>query len=332
MKTKIYAFVCIASVYLPVIVKSQYYTDLKSNIAQAPAVFSSISDIQAAFNNGRTKENQQLTTSLPQLTFPANWSSLNVQHRAIWILNKERMDRGLTPFTGTDSNVISVAQYYADYLLNNNKFGHNADGLTPQARLNNNATIGKCNEPIYAYENLYVKVSSSTSDILYELEYAIYDWLYNDAGSAWGHRRCLLQTVFKDNSGVAGLEGLFGIGVASGGPYQGNFSQSWAHAEIVVFNVIDPCASWIYTGIDETNESSNYNIYFDGNKVRINSPLLVNEMRVDVYSVLGEYIYIKRYDYIQGEIALEKSFEPGIYVVRIVSENNFSHARKIIIK
>ncbi len=269
MKTKIYASVIfIALVYLPIITQAQYYKDLSANIVQTPTVLTGVLDIQSAFNNARTKENQQLGTSLPQLTFPANWSSLALQERASWILKKERVDRGLTPFTGYDPNVISVAQAYADYLLKNNKFGHSADGLTPQARLNKNAVIGQCNESIYAYENLYVTVSSSTSDIPYELESSIYSWLYNDAGSAWGHRRCILQTNFMDNSGTPGEEGLFGIGVSSGGPYKGDLSQSWNHAEIVVFNIIDPCASWVYTtDITEASKNDNYNLYYNGTQL-----------------------------------------------------------------
>jgi len=329
MKTKILTLICLVLVYVPLISKSQYYNDLKSNIPQAPSVLSSVSDIQSAFNNGRTKENQQLGTSLPQITLPGNWTTLNIQQRAAWILNKERVDRGLISFAGSEANVISVAQNYADYLLKNDKFGHTADGLNPQTRLNNNTTIGKCNEQIYSNENLYVTVSSSTADIPYELEYGIYAWLYNDAGSAWGHRRCLLQTAFKDNSGVTAEEGLFGIGVASGGPYKGDFSQTWAHAEIVVFNVIDPCASWIYTDIHETDKYD-YNIYYNGSKIVINTPLLVSA-DIEVYTVLGEIAYKKRLNQMQGDILLENSFTPGIYLVRITSGNNFSGARKIVV-
>ena len=42
------------------------------------------------------------------------------------------------------------------------------------------------------------------------------------------------------------MEGLLGIGRASGGPYQGPFSNPWPLAEIVVMNVFDPCVDWEY--------------------------------------------------------------------------------------
>lgn len=333
MKAKIYASLFFSAlVYLPIIGQTPYYKDLTANIAQTPAVLSSVSDIQSAFNNARTKENQQLGTSLPQLTFPANWSSLALGERAAWILKKERVDRGLVSFTGNDPNVVSVAKSYADYLLKNNKFGHTADGSSPQARLNQNAVIGKCNDPIYAYENLFVKVSSVTADILYEMEYGIYTWLYNDAGSAWGHRRCLLQTNFTDNSGATGEEGLFGIGVATGGPYKGDFSQSWTYAEIVVFNVIDPCASWVYTtAINEAAKSDNYNLYYDGTKIQLDISLSVNKMNVEVFNMLGESTYTNRYDNVQGRIEIDNAFKPGIYIVRIIADNHFSYSRKIAV-
>lgn len=333
MKAKIYtSLFFIALVHLPIIAQTPYYKDLTANIVQTPSVLGAVSDIQSAFNNARTKENQQLGTSLPQLTFPANWGSLALGERAAWILKKERADRGLLSFTGTDPNVVSVAQSYADYLLKNNKFGHNADGSTPQARLNQNAVIGKCNDPVYAYENLFVKVSSATADILYELEYGIYTWLYNDAGSAWGHRRCLLQTNFTDNSGATGEEGLFGIGVASGGPYKGDFSQSWNYAEIVVFNVIDPCASWVYTtDIEVASKSDNYNLYYDGSKIQLDIALLANTMDVEVFNMLGENVYINRYDHVQGRIAIDDAFKPGIYIVRVSANNQSSYSRKIAV-
>src|SRR5688572_19084889 len=159
MKTKIYLLTCIALVYLPMHLFAQYYKDLNSDITQTPSSLSSgVSSIQSAFNNARTHENQQLTTSLPQLTFPANWISMSVQQRATWIINKERVDRGLKAFTGTDTNVVSIAQYYANYLLKNDKFGHNEDGLTPSTRLNKSATIAACHEFTYSSENLFVTV------------------------------------------------------------------------------------------------------------------------------------------------------------------------------
>jgi uncharacterized protein YkwD len=334
MKTKIYILSGILLVYMPMNTIGQYYKDLTKDINQVPASFGNgVSDIQSAFNNGRTNENQQLGTSLPQLTFPTNWASMNIQQRATWLINKERVDRGLKAFTGTDTNVTSIAKYYADYLLKNNKFGHNEDGLTPPTRLDKNPTVAACHEATYASENLYVTVSSSTVDIPYELEYAIYGWLYKDAGSAWGHRRCLLQTSFKDNSGSMNEEGLFGIGVATGGPYKGNFSQSWNYAELVVFEVIDPCSSWIYTPvttISKVNDNRMYNIYYDDHTIKIATTSFTEKMMIEVYDLQGAKVLEKQEINVQGNIELSNSFKQGVYIVRIIAGDN-CYFQKLII-
>jgi hypothetical protein len=72
----------------------------------------------------------------------------------------------------------------------------------------------------------------------------MYMWMYEDAGSGWGHRHAILWYPYNDNSGSPGSEGFFGIGRASGGPYQGPFPDAWPCAEIIVMNVFDPCATW----------------------------------------------------------------------------------------
>src|SRR5512139_3560389 len=61
------------------------------------AGYSGVPDVQAAFNNARRVENAQLGTSLPMLAFPsqAEWDVLNDSQRAFWIVNRERLDRGV---------------------------------------------------------------------------------------------------------------------------------------------------------------------------------------------------------------------------------------------
>jgi hypothetical protein len=326
MNTKFYILFGILLAFMPMNTVGQYYKDLTKDINQVPASFNGgVSDIQSAFNNGRTNENQQLGTNLPLLTFPFNWTVMNIQQRAAWIINKERTDRGVKAFTGTDTNVISIAKYYADYLLTTDKFGHNEDGLTPSTRLNKNSVIAACHEVTYANENLYAMLSSSTADILYEFEYALYAWLYEDGGSAWGHRRCLLQTSFKDNSGAINEEGLFGIGVASGGPYKGNQPQSYNHAEIVVFEVIDPCSSWVYipvTAINKINNSNGYTIYYTDYKIKIAIASFTEKMMIEVYDMQGAKVLEKQEVNVQGDLELTNSFKQGVYIVRIIAKDN----------
>ena len=208
---------------------------------------SGVADIQTAFNNARTQENAQLGTHLPLLTLPSQsaWDALSSSQKALWLINAERVDRAVMALHGVESNVTSVAEYYADYLLENDVFSHTADGLSPWERLDTNPAIAACHDFLSVAENLAVFVISGTS-IPLPVERAVYMWMYTDAGSGWGHRHAILWYPYNDNSGSSGMEGFLGIGRAAGGPYQGPFSAEWNFAEIIVMNVFDPCSSWDY--------------------------------------------------------------------------------------
>ena len=206
-----------------------------------------VADIQAAFNNARIQENAQLDLNLTMLTLPsqANWDALDDGGKALWLINAERRDRGVLTLHGIESNVTSVAQYYAKYLLDNDLWGHYKDGLSPWERLDANLAIHVCHDFLNVAENIAVFVTSGSSIPLPE-ERSVYMWMYEDAGSGWGHRHAILWYPYNDNSGPSGQEGFLGIGRASGGPYQGPFSQPWNFAELIVMNVFDPCATWDY--------------------------------------------------------------------------------------
>src|SRR6185436_5378319 len=195
------------------------------------------------------QENNQLGTSIPMMTLPSQteWNSMSDGEKALWLINRERIDRGVAPLHGLETNVGSVAQYYADYLLDNNVWGHTADGRDPWKRLSDNPAIGACQDFLYVSENLAVFVTSGSS-ISLPIEKSIYTWMYEDGNCCnWGHRHAVLWYPYNDNSGPMGREGFLGIGRANGGPYKGPFAQSWPFAEIIVMNVFDPCATWTYS-------------------------------------------------------------------------------------
>jgi uncharacterized protein YkwD len=205
----------------------------------------SVTDIQSAFNNARAVENSQLGSAIPMLTLPsqAEWDAKNDGERALWLINRERIDRSVHPLHGLEANVTSVAQYYAQYLIDNNAWGHEADGRSPWQRLGDNPVIGACRDSLSVAENLAVFMTSGTS-ISLPVEKAIYVWMYED-GSSWGHRHAILWYPYTDNSGTMGKEGFLGIGRANG-PYIDWQSKYWPYAEMIVMNVFDPCASWNY--------------------------------------------------------------------------------------
>ena len=207
---------------------------------------SGVDSIQCAFNQARSAENAQLGTLLPALTFPpqTTWNSMSDGEKGLWIINRERIDRGITPLEDIETNVTGVAATYAHFLLDNDAWGHYEDGRSPWERLADNQTIGACHDQLSVSENIAVLVS--TGGIPIPVERSVYMWMYDDAGSGWGHRHAILWYPYNDNSGAPGMEGLLGIGRASGGPYQGPFSNPWPLAEIVVMNVFDPCVDWEY--------------------------------------------------------------------------------------
>jgi hypothetical protein len=203
---------------------------------------SGVASIQSAFNNGRTVENSQLGSDIPMMTLPSQnqWDGMSDSEKAFWLVNRERLDRDVHAMHGVESNVEGIAQYYAQYLLDNNAWGHNEDGHTPWQRLNTNPAINACHDFLNVAENL-AAFMSSMPNIPLPVERSVYNWMYDDAGSSWGHRHMILWYPYNDNSGPAGMEGFMGIGRVFGGPWQG-----WPYAQIVVMNVFDPCASWDY--------------------------------------------------------------------------------------
>jgi len=70
------------------------------------------------FNQARSAENNQLGTSLPALTLPSQtaWDSMSDGEKGLWLINRERMDRGIDPLEDIEDNVTGVAETYAIFL------------------------------------------------------------------------------------------------------------------------------------------------------------------------------------------------------------------------
>jgi hypothetical protein len=217
-----------------------YPSDPTADIAWSCGV-SNVDDIECAFNLARNVENTQLGTTLPMVSLPdqVTWKKKSDGEKALFLINLERTDRGLEPLHGLETNVTSVAQYYAQYLMDNNAFDHYEDGRSPWQRLHDNPSIGDCYDFLAIAENLAIFWTSG-SNIPIPVERSIYLWMYDDSGSSWGHRHAILWYPYNDNSGSTGKEGFLGIGRANG-PHDG-----WNYSELVVMNVFDPCSTWDY--------------------------------------------------------------------------------------
>ena len=197
----------------------------------------SVKDIEKAFNNARSKDSS--ISKLLVMPSQDKWDSMTIQEKALFLLNSERYGRGVKPFEGINPDVVNVAQNYAELLYTKGKFGHNEDG-TPWERLDRVSAIKENKDFLGFAENLYVEGASNefTQNPIVK---AIYNWIYKDKDSSWGHRKFCLAHGLKDNSGESGREGLIGFGLKQGDNYAvyPNFKST-----IVVFNAFDPSASW----------------------------------------------------------------------------------------
>lgn len=230
----------------PLIATANYPTDPPRNIEWS-AGESNWQDIADAFNAARRQESELLGLQLSAITLPSVeiWASMSYGERVLWLVNDERVIRGLPPLQGLETNVTAVAQSYAQYLLAENLFAHDGDGRSPHERLHANPVIGACYDFLGISENLYLYASSGTNTPPLLIERMVYQMLYNNADSGWGHRHALLWSSYTENSGESDREGFLGVGIAQGSyTLQGRFYQN---AHMIVLNFFDPCATWVET-------------------------------------------------------------------------------------
>lgn len=221
-----------------VITNDSGYSDIFPNAdIKWSATGTTVQSIEQAFNYARGKD----TTISKKLIMPSqnDWDTMSVQEKALYLTNKERYDRGIKPFEGIDSNVVTIAQNYAQLLYDTGKFEHTADG-TPWDRLDSVDLI-KNNKDFFGFGENLATFAGSHSYRENPIAQSIYAWIYDDSGSAWGHRKFSLAVGLQDNSGESGAEGLIGFGIVQGENY-GKY-PNWKSV-IVVMNAFDPSSSW----------------------------------------------------------------------------------------
>ncbi len=231
--------------------------------------------IAQGFNNARRQEEAQLglgNGAIADLVLPSQtvWDNMSIDEKFLFLINNERSSRegidygngavkGWT-FIGVDAALDQVAQDYADFLLANNAIGGNANG-TAESRIDDDPSIGGtgctnilgtipdcCHQHIPRVENrVYSTWNGITTDTIVATYYVprmVYKMTYN--GSSGSREFILLQdddlTAHSfdpwgliDDYGYPGEEGYLGIGIASGGPWQGS-----DHADILIIDLIDP--------------------------------------------------------------------------------------------
>ena len=237
--------------------------------------YNGIADIATAFNNARRQEEIQLglpVNKLGSLALPAQstWTAMSDDAKALFLINAERTARngmlpgvlGL-PLAGVESHVDSTSKAYAELLVSTNKFGHyepsgNSTVDNPPNRIKAKVKAA-CVEFLTRSENLaYFAVSSTKplteANIPLPIERSIYNWLYDDAGSQWGHREAILlqnsplsqpsQTTwgYKNNNGIAANEGYLGFYKLGSSAYYpgGTSAYPYKYGVLTVMNIFDP--------------------------------------------------------------------------------------------
>ncbi|MDX6851396.1 DUF1566 domain-containing protein [Gilvimarinus sp. SDUM040013] len=224
-----------------------------------------VADIQRAFNYARSVD-----PSVSQyLIMPAQpeWDAMNLQQKGFFLVNAERVARGIKPYSGYDSAITSVAQNYSDYMLDNNlEISHYYQNSTAFERMmssdysanNADGYIGKT-ESLASYVN-----NAEGSSPEAALVKSVYNWIYHDkrwylafgltSGIEWGHRDHLLQTGLQDNHGDPSTEGVGGFGVAPG-LYNPSVVTPDSFGSVVTFNTLDQGPDWESSRIESVDIS-----------------------------------------------------------------------------
>ena len=102
--------------------------------------YSDVIEIEKAFNNARVIDNSVFQyLKMPSQT---SWDGMSLQEQGLYLINSERLVRGIKPYEGISQNVADVAQQYADYIRSNNQvIGHYNDRKTPVLRLEEDLII-----------------------------------------------------------------------------------------------------------------------------------------------------------------------------------------------
>ncbi len=231
---------------LPIIHDDSGFVDTYSSWESWKLASPYVGAIEIGFNIARA--NDPTVTTLMVLPTQEIWDAMNDQEKVLYLLNRERYDRGIKPFEGYHSDVDGVAQNYAQYLLNlgSNTMSHNEDD-TPIQRLQRVTNIQNNQDTDLAFpENIYT-VNVYGDYVQDYVVKSVYEWMYYDRWSDTAHRKLCLANNLTDNSGVHGQEGLIGIGVSNGTDYYEGDARDTVYSTLVVMNAFDPSENWSHS-------------------------------------------------------------------------------------
>ncbi len=209
----------------------------------------SVKDIEDIFNYARALDPS--ISNDKKMTLPSQriWDEMDAGQKILYLANSERCARGIRPFEGIDTTLENeVVKPYADYISTHiddfEKDPHNADGKTPQERIESSTDLKLGTNMQSLFENIATFAVGSSIDyqIVYESEAkAVYGWMYTDKSQNYGHRKSLLVTGLIDDSAKKDEEGIIAAYTA-----QSEYEQNglyWRRT-FCVMDGVDPTSSW----------------------------------------------------------------------------------------
>jgi hypothetical protein len=203
-----------------------------ADIKSSTGYFSTISNFVKAFENARSKDTTVKVTK-KKITLPTNFNSLSKIDQIQWVLDSERDARGLQLNYPNTIRLNTISQNYAKLISDSGQFGHNINNTTPWSRMDSDSVLKACKEFHPYGESIFKGWSSGPTNILWHL-YSLYGFIYDDAGSAWGHRLHLFSSYNNNHSLPDNKEGYLGIGLIER-VKPGNIKET-----VVVINSLDP--------------------------------------------------------------------------------------------
>jgi hypothetical protein len=185
-----------------------------SDIKITNGFFKDLNDAQTHFINAR-KQDSSVKPELAGTLFPNNFSNLTWQEQYITLLNQERTIRGLLPINQTIDILNQISTKYSQDLISSNQFIHTLNNTTPQSRMRKIPWIRMCSDFHPYSESLFQFRIFGTLPMDYNRVglMGLYNFLYNDSSSQWGHRHHLVSNFINDNKSPE-FEGHNGLGIA----------------------------------------------------------------------------------------------------------------------
>jgi len=182
---------------------------LPANVGAPPAAFDTGANVITNFNFARQQEGCTVSLNID----PAAYDAATPQMQMLMLFNAERQDRGL-PAVQLDSTLLSqIDLNHSKEFVQYNYFAHPSPVNQPGGKNDSSSriTVNQAFKGQLCCAEIIAAGQTTAAG-------AVYDWMYQDADSAWGHR----DNILGFNSNLDTNFGHYtwvGIGIATGGSF-----------------------------------------------------------------------------------------------------------------